>query len=120
MSGRTMRLGPGRYRLDVLPGEGPAGIQRPHDRDVTVSHTGGMVEFSLDEPERVYFWWRGPDQPAGVNFLETEPSSPTARPRPATRTRALEPTIRIHDREWRREVVNGSDRIAMGYEVGVN
>lgn len=69
MSGRYVRLEPGRYTLDVSDGEGPAGIQRGGDGDVRVGIDGGRATFRVASPERVYYWWRGPDERAGVRLI---------------------------------------------------
>lgn len=70
MSGRAMELSPGRYRLDVNPGVGPAGVKRTGgDGDVRVEARGGQVEFTVSRAEKVYFWWRGPEQPEGIRLL---------------------------------------------------
>lgn len=113
MSGRAMELSPGRYRLDVNPGVGPAGVRRTGgDGDVRVGETGGQVEFTVSRAEKVYFWWRGPEQPEGIRLLSPgqkrlDPSGPGAgaeadesaaragrgklRHRPALTTRATGP-----------------------------
>lgn len=77
MSGRSVRLGPGRYTLAVPSGHGPAGVQRDGEDGVRLNVDGGQVDFELDREEEVYFWWRGPVAPAGVRLLGAthEPST---------------------------------------------
>jgi hypothetical protein len=72
MSGRYMRLRPGRYTLSVPAGEGPAGVRRPHRDDVRVDVDGGRTEFSIRRDEDVYFWWRGPRRRPGVRLMGAE------------------------------------------------
>jgi hypothetical protein len=69
MSGRYVRLSPGRYALAVDAGEGPAGVQREDDDGVRVNVDGGRVEFDIAGGEEVYFWWRGPTARPGVRLL---------------------------------------------------
>ncbi len=69
MSGTYRHLEPGRYRLHVEQGQGPAGIRRPDGRDVVLGVTGGSRSFSLDRGERIYFWWRGPRPRSGVRLV---------------------------------------------------
>lgn len=68
MSGTYRHLSPGRYRLTVDAGQGPAGIRRPDGHDVVVGVEGGIRTFSIDRGERVYYWWRGPAPRAGVKL----------------------------------------------------
>ena len=79
MSGRYMRLRPGRYLLTVGDGEGPAGIRRTSGRHVQVDRDGGRVPFRVPAEERVYFWWRGPSERPAVRIespaRETPPDS---------------------------------------------
>lgn len=84
MSGTYRHLEPGRYRLEVEDGEGPAGIRRPDGRDVVVGINGGRRTFSLDRSERVYYWWRGPRPRSGVRLASEQyrhPVRPTVKPR---------------------------------------
>lgn len=65
-----MRLRPGRYTLDVAEGAGPAGVRRTErDPDVAVGIDGGRAEFQVSAPERVFYWWRGPEKRPGVRLL---------------------------------------------------
>lgn len=70
MSGRYVRLTPGRYTLAVAEGEGPAGLHRRQGhRGVTVDIEGGRVDFTVDDDERVFYWWRGPEERPGVRLF---------------------------------------------------
>jgi hypothetical protein len=70
MSGRYVRLQPGRYILHVENGAGPAGVQRgEEDPDVALGIAGGHVEFAVSAPERAFYWWRGPHKPSEVRLL---------------------------------------------------
>ena len=69
MSGRYVRLRPGRYTLHVSGGEGPAGVQRNEGRDVRVDVDGGRVDFRIAQNEEVFYWWRGPRERPGVRLL---------------------------------------------------
>lgn len=82
MSGTYRYLEPGRYRLHVDRGTGPAGIRRPDGRDIVVGVEGGRRVFSLKRPERVYYWWRGPAPGTGVRLTPERPR--TSNPGPAT------------------------------------
>lgn len=73
MSGTYRHLAPGRYQLRVEAGEGPAGIRRPDGRDIVVGVSGGERSFALNQSERVYYWWRGPQPRPGVR-LDGEPT----------------------------------------------
>lgn len=79
MSGTYRHLRPGRYQLRVETGEGPAGIRRPDGRDIVVGISGGARTFSLEESERVYYWWRGPRPRPGVR-LESQEGRTTRKP----------------------------------------
>lgn len=68
MSGTYRHLSPGRYHLEVESGEGPAGIRRPDGRDIVVGVSGGTRSFALQDSERVYYWWRGPQPRKGVRL----------------------------------------------------
>lgn len=69
MSGRYMKLRPGQYMLTVPKGVGPAGVHRPSGADVHVDRHGGQVAFDVPQDQRVYFWWRGPREPAGLRIV---------------------------------------------------
>ena len=69
MSGTYRHLAAGRYQLVVERGQGPAGIRRPDGHDVVLGVEGGTREFSIDQGERVYYWWRGPAPRTGVRLL---------------------------------------------------
>lgn len=91
MSGRIVTLEPGRYRLDVDPGFGPAGVHTRTSGDVVVPETGGLVDFTVSALDQAYFWWRGADQPSGVRLVDT----PARSAEPAEQMRswhALTPT----------------------------
>lgn len=68
MSGRYMKLGPGRYRLAVSGGQGPAGVHRNAGGEIRVGIDGGEVEFEVGSEEEVYYWWRGPRERPGVRL----------------------------------------------------
>lgn len=74
MSGRYMKLRPGRYMLAVPKGEGPAGVHRPASGDIRVDYTGGRIPFEVPAEERVFFWWRGPSEPQGIRIVGPEAS----------------------------------------------
>ena len=70
MSGRYVRLKPGRYTLSVEDGEGPAGLHRPNGRpEIVVDIQGGRVDVIVAEDEKAYYWWRGPRERRGVRLL---------------------------------------------------
>ena len=70
MSGRYVRLRPGRYTLAVAEGEGPAGVRRKGEGAcVAVDIGGGRVDFAVGEEEDVYYWWRGPRERSGVRLF---------------------------------------------------
>ena len=70
MSGRYVRLTPGRYTLAVAEGEGPAGVQRSGDHGgVTVDIDGGRVDFTVGGAEEAFYWWRGPRERPGVRLF---------------------------------------------------
>jgi hypothetical protein len=69
MSGRYLRLRPGRYTLDVTPGEGPAGVHRGDGTHIVVWVDGGRAAFTVRDEERVYLWWRGRGERPGVRLL---------------------------------------------------
>jgi hypothetical protein len=69
MGGRYVELEPGRYVLAVSSGEGPAGIQRDDGSSIRVDVTGGRADFEVEAEERVYYWWRGPEERPGVRLL---------------------------------------------------
>lgn len=70
MSGRYVRLAPGRYTLNVKRGHGPAGVQRPAARGhIIVGVQGGRIDFEVDSDESAYYWWRGPNRRPGVRLL---------------------------------------------------
>ena len=68
MSGRYMRLRPGRYTLRVPSGHGPAGVHREQG-GIRLDLRGGQVAFEVPAEERVYFWWRGPSEPPGIGIV---------------------------------------------------
>lgn len=68
MSGTYRHLSPGRYQLVVDPGQGPAGVRRTDGRDIVVGIEGGRRDFSIEDSERVYYWWRGPAPREGVRL----------------------------------------------------
>lgn len=76
MSGTYRHLAPGRYKLQVESGDGPAGIRRPDGRDVVVGVNGGARSFALEEDERVYYWWRGPKPRSGVRLVRETRGTP--------------------------------------------
>ncbi|HSH45382.1 MAG TPA: hypothetical protein VK966_05980 [Longimicrobiales bacterium] len=69
MSGRFVRLEPGRYTLAVSAGEGPAGVHRCEGEEVRVDVHGGRVDFVVADHEEAYYWWRGPGERAGVRLF---------------------------------------------------
>lgn len=69
MSGRFMKLRAGQYMLTVPNGVGPAGVHRARGEDVQVDRHGGQVAFEVPREQRVYFWWRGPREPAGLRIV---------------------------------------------------
>lgn len=70
MSGRRVRLEPGRYTLSVSAGEGPAGVHRcGADDEISVDIHGGRVDFVVDDQEEAYYWWRGPEERPGVRLF---------------------------------------------------
>lgn len=70
MSGRYVRLTPGRYTLAVEEGEGPAGLHRSNGhREVVVDVDGGRVDFTVRGEEQAYYWWRGPRERPGVRLF---------------------------------------------------
>lgn len=69
MSGRYVRLTPGRYTLAVAEGEGPAGLHRAGDGEVAVDIDGGRIDFAVGAEEQAYYWWRGPRERTGVRFF---------------------------------------------------
>lgn len=70
MSGRFIRLEPGRYTLSVSAGEGPAGVHRCGTEDeIHVDIHGGRVDFTVDDEEQAYYWWRGPEKRPGVRLF---------------------------------------------------
>ena len=69
MSGRYVRLRPGRYTLHVSGGEGPAGIRRNDGRHLRVEVNGGRADFRVARDEEVFYWWRGPRERPGVRLL---------------------------------------------------
>lgn len=79
MSGTYRHLAPGRYQLRVASGDGPAGIRRPDGRDVVVGVNGGARSFALEDDERVYYWWRGPNPRPGVRLVRENRATPTVR-----------------------------------------
>lgn len=79
MSGTYRHLSPGRYRLKVDNGQGPAGIRRPDGRDVVVGINGGERSFALERSERVYYWWRGPRPRSGVRLMAESVQAPRPR-----------------------------------------
>lgn len=87
MSGRFLKLNAGRYTLSVPRGSGPAGVHRSIGGDIAVDRDGGDVAFDVSAEERVYFWWRGPSEPAGLRVLGPGPAS-RARPRTRRKERA--------------------------------
>lgn len=70
MSGRYVRLTPGRYTLAVDEGEGPAGLHRSNGKtEIAVDIDGGRVDFIVAADEQAYYWWRGPEERTGVRLL---------------------------------------------------
>lgn len=69
MSGRYMKLRAGQYMLTVPNGGGPAGVHRAREGDVHVDREGGQVAFEVPQDQQVYFWWRGPREPAGLRIV---------------------------------------------------
>lgn len=69
MSGRFMKLRAGRYMLSVPSGGGPAGVHRLKGEEVHVDRHGGQVTFEVPADQQVYFWWRGPREPAGLRIV---------------------------------------------------
>lgn len=70
MSGRYVRLAPGRYTLSVAAGEGPAGLHRGGEGEgVAVDIEGGRIDFTVSGDEDVYYWWRGPRERPGVRLF---------------------------------------------------
>jgi hypothetical protein len=89
MGGRYVRLEPGRYTLAVASGDGPAGVQRNDGTGVHVDVDGGRAGFRVSDEERVYYWWRGPEERPGVRLLGVTESNATptqARPWPTGTT----------------------------------
>lgn len=81
MSGRYVRLTPGRYTLAVADGEGPAGVHRQHgERGVAVDIDGGRIDFTVEEDERAYYWWRGPEERPGVRLFGVSSAEREAAP----------------------------------------
>lgn len=105
MSGRYVRLRPGRYTLDVSGGEGPAGVRRGDGGDVRVEVDGGRVDFEVGRREAAYYWWRGPRERPGVRLLGVVDGAgePGARARePIEGTEGTEGTERTEraERRW--------------------
>jgi hypothetical protein len=100
MSGRYLKLRPGRYVLSVPGGSGPAGVHRATGGEVAVDRHGGELIFEVPAEERVYFWWRGAHEPAGLEL-----SGPGPRPRSARQRRSPRGgrarTDRQEGPEWR-------------------
>jgi hypothetical protein len=70
MSGRHVRLTPGRYTLAVEEGEGPAGLHRSNGHgEVVVDVDGGRIDFTVRDEEHAYYWWRGPRERPGVRLF---------------------------------------------------
>lgn len=76
MSGRYVRLTPGRYTLAVSEGEGPAGIHRRDEAGVVVDIDGGRVDFTVRDDESAYYWWRGPRERPGVRLFGVSRAEP--------------------------------------------
>lgn len=77
MSGRYVRLTPGRYTLAVSEGEGPAGVHRGDgEPGVVVDIEGGRVDFSVRDDESAYYWWRGPRERPGVRLFGVTRAEP--------------------------------------------
>jgi hypothetical protein len=72
MSGTYRHLSPGRYQLVVERGHGPAGVRRTVGPDVMVGIDGGRHDFTVEDHERVYYWWRGPVPREGVRLTDGE------------------------------------------------
>jgi hypothetical protein len=84
MGGRYVRLEPGRYTLAVSDGDGPAGVQRSDGSGVRVDVGGGRAAFQVvDAEERVFYWWRGPEERPGVRLLGLSDAKPN-KPKPHT------------------------------------
>lgn len=75
MAGTHRTLRRGEYRLEVASGEGPAGVRRSngHD-DIGFDIDGGWQTFHIEQPERVYFWWRGEHRHPGVALSRVRPA----------------------------------------------
>jgi hypothetical protein len=89
MGGRFVELEPGRYTLAVSGGDGPAGVQRCDGTGVRVDVGGGRAGFRVDDTERVFYWWRGPDERPGGRLLgvsESHPQQEEVRPWPTGTT----------------------------------
>lgn len=69
MSGRFMKLRAGQYMLTVPRGGGPAGVHRATGEDIHLDRHGGQVAFEVPAEQQVYFWWRGPREPAGLRIV---------------------------------------------------
>lgn len=76
MSGRYVRLTPGRYTLAVSEGEGPAGLHRRDEAGVIVDVDGGRVDFTVRDDESAYYWWRGPRERPGVRLFGVSRAEP--------------------------------------------
>lgn len=81
MSGRFMKLRPGRYMLTVPRGHGPAGVHRTDGEEVQVDRHGGQVPFEVPAEQRVYFWWRGRREPTGLRIVGPGSAYPRGRSR---------------------------------------
>ena len=82
MSGRYVRLTPGRYTLAVDHGEGPAGLHRRDGQDgVSVDIDGGRVDFTFRDEEEAYYWWRGPLERPGVRLFGVSGALKSTPPR---------------------------------------
>lgn len=73
MAGVHQTLRRGEYRLEVAAGEGPAGVRRSRGEDVAFDIEGGWRTFRVEEPEQVYFWWRGDHRHPGVELARVNP-----------------------------------------------
>lgn len=74
MAGTHRTLRRGEYRLEVAAGEGPAGVRRPGGREIAFDIDGGWQTFHIEQPEQVYFWWRGEHRHPGVALARMRPT----------------------------------------------
>ena len=74
MAGTHRTLRRGEYRLEVAAGEGPAGVRRSGGKDIAFDIDGGWQTFHIEQPEHVYFWWRGEHRHPGVMLARLRPA----------------------------------------------